>query len=71
MSLLIGLERLPFQIELGRLKKEILNSLGIRKLVSSDDDYLMGLALVETIKNLKFVMRSIARLGKRFTKPMF
>ena len=71
MSLLIGLEGLPFQIELGRLKEEILNSLGIRKLVSGDDDYLMGLALVETIKNLKFVIRSTTRLGKRCMNPMF
>ena len=53
MSLLIGIEELSVQIELDRLKEEILNLLGVRKLVSGDDDYLMSLAFAETIKNLE------------------
>ncbi|KAJ9673861.1 hypothetical protein PVL29_023423 [Vitis rotundifolia] len=57
--------------ELDRLKEEILNSLGIRKLVSDDDGYLMGLALAEIIENLESVMRSSTRLGKRCTNPRF
>lgn len=57
--------------ELDRLKEEILNSLGIRKLLSDDDSYLMGLALAEIIENLEIVMRSTARLGKRCTNPRF
>ena len=69
--MLIGIEELSVQIELDRLKEEILNLLGVRKLVYGDDDYLMGLALAKTIKNLEFVKKSTARLGKRCTNPMF
>ena len=69
--MLIGIEELSFQIELDRLKEEILNLLGVRKLVSGDDDYLMSLAFAETIKNLEFVKKSTARLRKRCTNPMF
>ncbi|KAA8518633.1 hypothetical protein F0562_016107 [Nyssa sinensis] len=53
------------------LREEIVNSLGTRKLVSDDDDYLMDLALAEIIDNMKCVATSVARLGKRCTDPVY
>ncbi|KAJ9680293.1 hypothetical protein PVL29_019571 [Vitis rotundifolia] len=57
--------------ELDRVTEEILNLLGIRKLVSDDDGYLMGFALAKIIEDLEFVMRSAAKLGKRCTSLRF
>ena len=71
MSRLVNLWNGLSDGELDRLKEEILNSPGVRKLVSEDDDYLMGLALAEIIENLEYVMRSTARLGKRCADPMY
>ncbi|GFZ10768.1 type-1 restriction enzyme mjaxp r protein [Actinidia rufa] len=54
-----------------RLREEIVNSLGIRKFVSDNDDYLMDLALAEIIENLECLAKSVARLGKRYTDPVY
>lgn len=48
-----------------RLREEIASSVGIHKLVSEDDDYLMDLALAEIIENLISVGKSVAMLGKK------
>lgn len=71
MSRLVSLWNGLSDRELDRLKEEILSSLGVRKLVSADEDYLMGLALAEIVENLELVMRSTARFGKRCTDPTF
>lgn len=71
MSRLINLWNGLSDRGIDRLKEEILNSTGVRKIVSENDDYLMGLALAEIIENLEFVMRSTARLGKRCADPMY
>lgn len=54
-----------------RLKEEIVNSLGIGKLVSEDTDYLMDLAFTEIIENVGCVAKSVARFGKRCTDPVY
>lgn len=51
--------------QIARLREEIANSVGIHKLVSEDDDYLMDLALAEIIENLISVGKSVAMLGKK------
>ena len=54
-----------------RLKEEIVHSVGIRNLVSEDGDYLTDLALAEIIQNLGYVAKSVARLGKSCTDPVY
>ncbi|PIA54806.1 hypothetical protein AQUCO_00901000v1 [Aquilegia coerulea] len=53
-----------------RLRKEILSSVGIKKLVSNDDDYLDGLVCAEIIENLRFVVKSVGRIGKKCRDPV-
>ncbi|XP_059667499.1 protein PSK SIMULATOR 3-like [Cornus florida] len=53
------------------LRENIVNSLGIQKLVSDDDDYLMDLALAEIIDNLRCVAKAVARLGNRCVDPVY
>ncbi|KAI3471990.1 hypothetical protein Pfo_028678 [Paulownia fortunei] len=48
-----------------RLREEIANSVGIQKLISEDEDYLMDLVLAEIIENLGSVAKSVAMLGKK------
>lgn len=53
-----------------RLREEIMNSVGIRKLVSDEDEFLVGLIFAEMVDNLGFVVRSVARLGKKCSDPV-
>ncbi|KAL5976442.1 hypothetical protein ACLOJK_020774 [Asimina triloba] len=55
---------------IARLRGEILNSEGVRKLVSDDEEHLVGLALAEMLDAFGFVARAAARLGKRCTSPV-
>lgn len=57
--------------QIARLREEIANSVGIHKLVSEDDDYLMDLALAEIIENLISVGKSVAMLGKKCTDATY
>ncbi|CAA3004291.1 Hypothetical predicted protein [Olea europaea subsp. europaea] len=52
-------------------REEVVNSLGIRKLVSDDDEYLMDLALAEILENLGSVAKSVTILGKKCTDPTY
>ncbi|KAL7195750.1 hypothetical protein ACSBR1_035896 [Camellia fascicularis] len=71
MSKLVNLWQFLSDKQIVRLKKEIVNSLGIKKLVSDDANYLMDLALAEIIQNLGYVAKAVARLGKRCTAPVY
>ncbi|KAL0426497.1 UNVERIFIED_CONTAM: hypothetical protein Slati_2824500 [Sesamum latifolium] len=53
------------------LRQEFADSVGIQKLVSGDDDYLMDLALAEIIENLGTVFKSVVVLGKKCTEPVY
>lgn len=53
-----------------RLREEVLQLEGVRKLVSEDDDFLLGLALAEMMDSLASLSRSVARIGKRCADPM-
>ncbi|XP_051130248.1 protein PSK SIMULATOR 1-like [Andrographis paniculata] len=54
-----------------RLRQEIASSVGIRRLVSEDEDYLMDLALAEIIDNLGSAAKLVAVLGKKCADPMY
>lgn len=71
MSKVVNLWNCLSDRQIVRLREDILNSLGIRKLVSDDDDYLMDLALAEIIENLGYLAKSVARLGKKCTDPIY
>lgn len=71
MSRLIKLWNSLSDTEVNRLREEIINLMGVRKLVSDDDDFLMDLALDEIIENLGYVARAVARLGMRCADPFF
>ncbi|XP_072950773.1 protein PSK SIMULATOR 1 [Typha angustifolia] len=53
-----------------RLRNEVLRLEGVRKLVSDDDDFLLGLALAEMTHSVGLLSRSVARLGKRCSDPL-
>ncbi|KAK9200751.1 hypothetical protein WN944_015949 [Citrus x changshan-huyou] len=48
-----------------RLRAELLNSVGIKKLVSEDDEFIASLICAEMIDDLAHVAKSVARLGKK------
>lgn len=48
-----------------------MNSIGLKRLVSEDDDYLMELALNKIVENFIFLARSVAKLGKRCEDPSY
>ncbi|KAK9059015.1 hypothetical protein SSX86_021634 [Deinandra increscens subsp. villosa] len=55
--------------EISRLKNEILKSDGVKTLVSSDETYLLDLALSEKLDDLNFIAGVVSRLGKKCTVP--
>jgi len=57
--------------EVLNLREEIVNSLGIKRLVSEDDDYLMELVLNDILDSFQLLARSVARFGKRCTDPVY
>ncbi|KAL8490998.1 hypothetical protein ACS0TY_022854 [Phlomoides rotata] len=52
-----------------KLKNEILNSQGIRTLISSDENQLLELALMEKLDDLNRIACVVSRLGKKCTIP--
>lgn len=48
-----------------RLREEIVNLIGIQKLVSRDNDYLIDFVLVEITENLVSMAKPVATLGKK------
>ncbi|XP_076947563.1 protein PSK SIMULATOR 1-like [Bidens hawaiensis] len=57
--------------QMSRLQEELANSLGIRNLVSDNQDYLMQLALMEIVDNIKCVSKGVSRLGKKCTNLVY
>lgn len=56
--------------QVARLREEIANSLGIKKLVSENDDYIGRLICAEMTENLVHVARAVARLSKKCNDPL-
>lgn len=48
-----------------RLRNESISLEGVRKIVSNDEDFLLGLACAEMVENLRLVARSVSRLSKK------
>ncbi|KAL0309605.1 UNVERIFIED_CONTAM: hypothetical protein Sradi_5902800 [Sesamum radiatum] len=71
MSKVVNLWQCLTDRQIVRLREEIANSVGIQKLVSDDEDYLMDLALAEIIENVGSVAKSVAMLGKKCADPTY
>ncbi|KAG7016312.1 hypothetical protein SDJN02_21419, partial [Cucurbita argyrosperma subsp. argyrosperma] len=69
MSKLVHLWQALSDKQVGRLREEIANSLGIKKLVSDDDEYIVRLICAEMTESLAHVAKSVARLGKKCSDP--
>ncbi|KAF8401847.1 hypothetical protein HHK36_012794 [Tetracentron sinense] len=69
MSKIVHLYKTLTDQEISRLKNEILKSEGVRNLVSSDECYLLELALTEKLDDLNRVAAVVSRLGKKCTEP--
>lgn len=50
---------------MARLRNESICTEGVRKIVSTDDVFLLGLACAEMVENLKVVAKTVSRLSKR------
>lgn len=69
MSKTIQLHKSLSDREILKLKSEILNSEGVRNLVSSDEAYLLQLAVAEKLDELNRVADVVSRLGKKCLVP--
>ncbi|XP_010276314.1 PREDICTED: uncharacterized protein LOC104611091 [Nelumbo nucifera] len=65
MSKLVHLWKSLSDQNLTRLRHESIALEGVRKIVSNDDAFLLGLACAETVENLRLVAKSVSRLGRR------
>ncbi|KAL6127025.1 hypothetical protein ACLB2K_075070 [Fragaria x ananassa] len=48
-----------------RLHNESINLEGVRKIVSNDDAFLLGLACAELVENIRFLAKSVARISHK------
>ncbi|KAL9689218.1 hypothetical protein QQ045_033652 [Rhodiola kirilowii] len=55
--------------EMRKLKNDIFQSEGVKKLVSNDEAYLIELALAEKLEELNRVTSVVSRLGKKCKEP--
>ncbi|KAF3456841.1 hypothetical protein FNV43_RR01495 [Rhamnella rubrinervis] len=69
MSKTVYLHKSLTDSEISKLKNEILSSQGVQNLVSSDESYLLELALAEKLDDLNRVAVVVSRLGKKCTEP--
>lgn len=71
MSKVVKLWHCLSDVEILRLREEMARSVGIRKLVSEDDRYIMSLVLDEIIENFVYVARAVVRLARRCADPVY
>lgn len=69
MSKLVHLWQSLSDKQVSRLREEISNSLGIKKLVSEDDDFIVRLICAEFNESMVHVAKSLVRLGKKCSEP--
>ncbi|CAN4091176.1 unnamed protein product [Withania somnifera] len=69
MSKIIHLHKSLTDSEIVKLKNEIFKSVGVRGLVSDDEEKLLELVVVEKLDDLNRVASVVSRLGKRCTIP--
>ncbi|KAE9612170.1 hypothetical protein Lal_00022225 [Lupinus albus] len=68
MSKLVNLWQTLSDNHIARLR-EIMNSVGIKKLVSDDENFVVRLISLEMLENLAHLAASVARLGKKCSDP--
>ena len=68
MSKLVHLWQYLNDKQVARLREEIMNSVGIRKLVSEDDDFIVSLICAEIVENLRHLLMSVARLSHKYNE---
>lgn len=69
MSKTVRLHKSLTNSEISKLKSQILSSDGVKTLVSSDETYLLDLALSEKLEELNSIAGVVSRLGKKCTIP--
>ncbi|KAI4352629.1 hypothetical protein L6164_006863 [Bauhinia variegata] len=69
MSKLVNLWQSLSDKQVNKLREEITNSVGIQKLVSDDENFIVGLICAEMLENTTHVAKSVARLGKKCSDP--
>ncbi|KAL7081200.1 hypothetical protein ACP275_14G024800 [Erythranthe tilingii] len=69
MSKILNLHKSLSEHDFLNLKNEILNSDGIKTLISGDPDHLLHLALLEKLDDLNRAAAVVSRLGKKCTVP--
>ena len=69
MSKTVHLHKSLSESEISKLRNEILSSEGVRNLVSSDESYLLELALAEKLEELNRIASVVSRLGKKCSEP--
>ncbi|WCJ23975.1 hypothetical protein M5689_005967 [Euphorbia peplus] len=69
MSKTVHLHKSLTDSEVAKLKNEILKTEGVRNLVSTDESYLLQLALAEKLDDLNRVAAVVSRLGKKCSEP--
>ncbi|GMH28529.1 hypothetical protein Nepgr_030372 [Nepenthes gracilis] len=65
MSKIVLLHKSLSHQELSKLKSEIIKAEGVKKLVSSDESYLLELACAEKMDDLNRAAETVIRLGKK------
>ncbi|KAL4599700.1 hypothetical protein ACB092_11G145000 [Castanea dentata] len=55
--------------QISKLREEITNSVGIKKLISEDEDFIGRLVCEEMFENMVHVAKSVARIGKKCSDP--
>lgn len=56
--------------QVAKLRDDISNSIGIKKLISENDDYIVDLICAEMLHNLESVAKVVTRLAKRCNDPL-
>ncbi|XP_065863127.1 protein PSK SIMULATOR 3 [Euphorbia lathyris] len=69
MSKTVHLHKSLTDSEVFKLKAEILKTEGVKNLVSTDESYLLQLALAEKLDDLNRVATVVSRLGKKCSEP--
>ncbi|KAJ7970529.1 hypothetical protein O6P43_008703 [Quillaja saponaria] len=69
MSKLIHLWQSLSDKQVSRLREEITNSVGIKKLVSENEDFIARLICAEMFENMLHVAKSVTRLAKKCSDP--
>ncbi|XP_010552935.1 PREDICTED: uncharacterized protein LOC104823193 [Tarenaya hassleriana] len=69
MSKLVHLWQSLSDKNIERLRDEITNSVGIKKLVSEDDNFIVSLVCVELMESMENVAKSVARLARKCEDP--